>query len=466
MASLAEDLRPAMSETGALPVSLKLGWSSGAFGIAILMNGISGLILLFCASILKIDPWLAGAIIFVSKMFDVVTDPIVGMWSDRHESPRGRRRPFLLWGAWMSAASFAMIFSSPIFANQWLTASYVFVALCIYAFGYTLYNIPFMAMPAEMTEDTHERSSIHAYRIVFVALGSLIAGAGSKFALERLGKTDPQSYAVLGVGLAALILISTLIAYYATGRARFTVRAAQRPSSALVQMRGEFTAVRSNPDFLRLIGVKFFQLMGVQTTLAAFAYFMVQYLQRSFDTFALFGLVSTVATIAAAPVLVSLSRRTSKKAAYFVAAGANIAYSLSWMLASPGEPTWAIVARAALVGVAVAGNVTMAMSMLTDIINRDAASSGVYREGVFTAFYSFVEKLTGAVGPLIVGVMLSIAGFDNKQNFELHQSGNVDQVLLMAVSWLPTLFGLVAVWLLAGYDGRQPPVRIETGKEA
>ena len=466
MATVAETLPPHPVRAEKLGFGLKLGWSIGAFGIAILMNGISGLILLFCASILKIDPWLAGAIIFTSKLFCVVNDPIVGVWSDRMASARGRRRPFLLWGSLISAASFAMVFTAPALGNQWLTGAYVFVALCVYGFGYALFNIPYMAMPAEMTDDTHERSSIHAYRIVFVALGGLIAGAGVKFALERLGKTDPHSYALVGLGCAALILLSTVGAYLATGTARFTTRATQAPMTAATQLRVESALVLRNGNFLRLIGVKFFQLMGVQTTLAAFAYFMVQYLGRSFDTFALFGLVSTVATIAAAPLLVMLSRRTSKKTAYFVAAGCNIAYTLSWSLAGPGEPIWAIVLRAVLVGIAVSGNVTMAMSMLTDIINRDAEVSGVHREGVYTAFYSFVEKLTGAVGPLIVGVMLSLAGFNNQQSFEIHQGGDVDTALLLAVSWLPTSFGLVAVALLAGYDGQQAPMQTMHDKEA
>ena len=83
------------SDSAALPTSLKLGWGSGAFGIALLMNGISGLILLFASSILQIEPWLAGLVIFLAKLIDVVTDPVVGVWSDRFESPRGRRRPFL-----------------------------------------------------------------------------------------------------------------------------------------------------------------------------------------------------------------------------------------------------------------------------------------------------------------------------------------------------------------------------------
>ena len=437
--------------TDHLPVGLKLGWATGAFGVALLMNGIGGLILLFCASILQIDPWLAGLVIFLAKVLDVVTDPAVGVWSDRYKSPRGRRRPFLLWGAVLSAISFAAIFTAPQFANQYVTASYVFVVLCLYAIAYTLYNIPYMSMPSEMTDNYHERSSIHAYRMVFVSLGALIASAGIKSVLEFLGKTEAASYAIVGLVCGALILISMLIAYFTTASARFTQGAEASTKSNAAQVVDEFNAVRSNPHFLRLIGVKFAQLMGVQTTGAAFAYFFVQSLGRDFNVLAIFGIAVSISTIVFAPLVVKFSKQVGKKNTYYCAGAINILYALSWSLAVEGEPIWSIILRGAIVGIAFSGNVVMAMSMLTDIINEDAKRTGVRREGAFTALYSFVEKLTGAFGPLIVGFALSIAGFNNKLPFDVPQGGNVDTALLFAVSWLPACFGLIAIWLLAGY---------------
>ena len=454
MATTAEpafDVHPADADAE-LPKTLKLGWASGAFGVALLMNGISGLILIFTASILQIDPWLAGLVIFLAKMIDVVTDPVVGVWSDKYESPKGRRRPFLLWGSILSAVSFALIFTAPAFANQYLTAAYIFVVLCFYAIAYTVYNIPYMSMPAEMTDNYHERSSIHAYRIVFVSLGALAAQAGIKVVLEALGKTEAQSYAVVGVACGLLILISMLIAYFSTARARFTHAGAPSRESNFRQIVTEFNAVKSNKNFLRLISVKFAQLLGVQVSGAGFAYFFVQSLGRDFNVLAMFSVVVTASVIICAPLLVRLSKRVGKKHTYYFAAFVNVIYALSWSLGSMDEPTWAILARGAVVGIAFGGNVVMAMSMLTDIINEDANRTGVRREGAFTAMYSFVEKLTGAVGPLIVGVALSVAGFNNKLPFDVPQGGNVDTALLMAVSWLPAVFGLIAVWLLAGYN--------------
>lgn len=429
-----------------LPVTLKLGWGIGAFGVAMLMNGISILIFFYLVAILKIEPALAGTLIFISKIFDVFIDPFVGLWSDRIKSPRGRRRPFLFWGAFICAASFAIIFTSPIFDSEWMTATYVLVALCIYAGGYTLFNIPYLAMPAEMTDNYHERSSIHAYRIVFVSLGSFLAASVAPAVLERLGKTEPSSYATIGLVIAALIFVTMMACYLATAKARFT-----RGNAGATRLSADVSAIVGNKLFLRLIGVKFAQLLGMQTTQAAMIFFVVQSLHLKLDIFVIFGIVTTITSVLVAPLMVRFSKRYGKRNTYYIAAACNIAYSLSWSLAEPGEPNWAIALRAFIVGIAVVGNVTMAMSMLTDIINLDARRTGVRREGTYTAMYSFVEKLTAAFGPLIIGFALSLAHFNNKLPPDVPQGGSVDTALLFAVSWLPTFFGFIAVWLLSGY---------------
>ena len=121
------------------------------------------------------------------------------------------------------------------------------------------------------------------------------------------------------------------------------------------------------------------------------------------------------------------------------------------MLAQPNDPVWMIALRGLIIGIGGTGNVIMAMSMLTDIINYDSKIHGERREGIFTAFYSFVEKFTFAFGPLIVGVALSIAGFDANRPKEELQSPEVRQALLMGMSYIPAVMGIISIWLLRGY---------------
>jgi GPH family glycoside/pentoside/hexuronide:cation symporter len=447
---------PTTARTDVLPVSLKAGWGVGAFGIALLLNGISTLIFFYMVGILKLEPALAGAIIFAAKIVDVIVDLAVGIWSDRLQSSRGRRRPFLLWGGMICAASFAMIFTTPLFANTWLTTVYAFTALCLYSIGYTAYNIPYLAMPAEMTDSYHERSSIHAWRMAFVTVGSFVAGSIAPAVLERLGRTVWTSYALIGIVCAALILISTWAAYAFTAKARFTM-ASTRP----VTLFADYLAISKNRHFMRLIGVKFAQLLGGQATQAAMLFFIVQSLQLRLTVLVVFGLAVTLSSLLATPLLVKFSRRYGKKAGYYVAAFMTALYALSWSFAGPGEPLWAIALRGLIIGVGFTGNVLMAMSMLTDIINFDARQSGAHRESAYTALYSFVEKFTAALGPLIIGFALSLAHFNTKLPPDVPQPGDVRFALLFSVSWLPALAGLVAVWLLSGYKLTQADLENE-----
>jgi GPH family glycoside/pentoside/hexuronide:cation symporter len=87
----------------ALPVRIKLGWSIGALGAGLLVNGIAALAFFYMVGVLKIEPAIAGGIVFIAKIVDVITDPIMGVISDRHKSPKGPRRPYLPLGAILSA---------------------------------------------------------------------------------------------------------------------------------------------------------------------------------------------------------------------------------------------------------------------------------------------------------------------------------------------------------------------------
>ena len=437
---------PAPEEAVSVPGSVRVAWGSGALGIALLMNSIGGMILFYMVSVLRIEPALAGALIFASKLLGVVTDPMVGTWSDRLQTDGSRRRPFLLVGAFACAASYVLIFTTPMFAAQGLRAAYVFGALMVYTLGYSLFNVPYMSMPAEMTDQYHERTAIHSVRMMFVAAAGLVVGMVFPLMLERMGRLAWSSYAVVGLTGGAIILAATLTAWAGTGRARYARAQTTRP-----KVMAEIGHVLANRHFLRLLGVKFSQLLGVAATQAASMYFLLNVLQRKLTVLAPATLVATLVQLAAAPALVWVSRRIGKAQTYIFGAVLYLLTVASWAFASPAEPIWMYTVRLAIISFGACANVIMAMSMLTDIIALDTQKSGIRREGVFTAFYSFTEKFTFAFGPLIVGVALSAAGFDKNLPPEVMQTPQIRQALLLGVCYIPGLLGIASIVLLAGY---------------
>ena len=124
------------------------------------------------------------------------------------------------------------------------------------SFGYTLFNIPYLAMPAEMTDDYHERTSIHSYRVMSYSVAGLI-GAGIPILLEEMGKTSWHSYATIGMIGATIIFLTMLITWYGTKDARFSTAPIERP-----KILTELGHVFSNKHYIRLLALKFCQLFG------------------------------------------------------------------------------------------------------------------------------------------------------------------------------------------------------------
>ncbi|MEM9532615.1 MAG: MFS transporter [Pseudomonadota bacterium] len=432
-----------------LPRRLKLFWGSGAMGVAMLMNAASILILIYLVSVLKLDPALAGTLVFLSKIIDAISDPIVGMISDRSKFKSGRRRPFMFVGSFLSAVSFGLLFSIPEFEGQTLTAAYAFGCLVLYTIGYTVFNVPYMAMSAEMTDGYEERTSLHGYRVVFVSVGSSVAAGGAPFVLQLLGQTR-ESYSIVSIGLAALIFASLITCWWGTGSARTRERVHSK-HNFLSQARLLF----SNRHFVVLIAVKALQLIGIMSVASVTLFYLKQYVGMDLRYLLLFALVNTICTFLAIAPLTKLAARIGKRGGYFLTASLTALYNLSWILVEPAPdmadflPGYLV--RAAVSGVCIAGNVMFAMSMLTDTIEYDARVTGMRREGVYAAMYSFVEKLSAALAPFLVGWILAFAGYDKTLGADELQTGTALFGILLGMAYLPALMIILSMAVLWFY---------------
>lgn len=408
------------------------------------MNGISALSLFYFTVVLRMEPALAGLIVFVSRIYDAVSDPVSGYLTDRTRSRFGRRRPYLLAGAIVSAVAFAMVFNVPIESGgMWMNA-YVLGALLLYTTGYSLFNVPYMAMPAEMTRSYHERSVIHGYRVASAALGGLAVQFLAGFVLEALGK-NRAGHSVVGWIGAALILTTMLIAFFGTASA---------PDEPLRASRVPFwRQVRSflaNRPFRQVLGVKLAQLVGLSASTGGLVFFLVNVIDRPLTVLPAFGLATTIAVMIGTPALLWLSKRIGKRGGYAVAAAITGMASLSWMWAVPGEPLWTLLLRGFALGIAFSGNVMFAMSMLADAMELDRHRTGLRREGMYSALYSFVEKLATSVGPLVLGGALSFAAFD-PDTPPAEVTPAVRQAVLVGIAYVPAAMAVVACTILAFY---------------
>jgi GPH family glycoside/pentoside/hexuronide:cation symporter len=441
--------------TDKLPLSIKFGWASGAFGVSILSNGVSALMLFYLTTIVGMAGWVAGVVLMVSKLYDVVSDPLAGWLSDRHKSPSGRRRPFLLWGAAVNALALVLIYTIPFHGNTPIVWAYVLAVNLIYTTGYSIYNVPLLAMATEMTEGYYERSILQGWRVMASSVGTAVATVGASAVLGYLGRrTGPggrvvnsaSDYALLGLIFAAFAGVGMVIAWRGTRAARFTE---QKRTTA--SWRDQVATFFGNRAALIIIGVKTVQLIGIASTASATFFLLVDVLKRSPGDLSVFGLPLLAASLVATPILARLSKLIGKRGGYMIGATATAAGALSWVWATPGEPLFYLTLRGMMTGVAFSGNVMFAMSMLNDAMEMDAHRTGLRREGMYSALYSFVEKFGNAVGPAVVGAALSLAGFDKTASVTVANAGAVRQAALLGVAYIPTGCAVIALILLSFY---------------
>lgn len=445
---------PAALETR-LPLSLKFNWACGNFGVAVVLNSVGALMLFYLTTVVGIAGWAAGVILMVSKLYDLVSDPVAGWLSDRHRSPAGRRRPFLLWGALINTVAIILVFTVPLHGNHWSVWMYVLFVNLIYTTGYSIYYVPLLAMAPEMTDGFHERSVLQGWRVMFSALGTAVATVGSGIVLGQLGHrtgvggrvvNSAADYAWLSVLFGVFTFAGMITAWRGTRRARFTEHVRTTAS-----WRAQVSSFFGNRPAIIIIGVKMAQLIGIASTGAAMLFMIVEVLRRSPGDLPWIGLPSLAVSFIVTPLLARLSERIGKRGGYLIGAACTGIGAGAWIFAQPGEPLYYLVLRSAITGVAFSANVMFSMSMLNDAIELDALRTGLRREGMYTALYSFVEKFGYALGPAAVGLALSLAGFDKTASITPENAAAVRQATLLGVSYIPVGCAVVASVLLGFY---------------
>lgn len=428
-----------------VPLRIAAAWGLGTFATTTMLNGVSVVLLYFLVTFVKVEPVIAGAMLFGSKLLDVFTDPPMGILSDRTRSRWGRRRPYLLGASLFCGLSFAMLFSVPESAGNSGVYLYVSLALVLYALSYTVFQVPYMAMPAEMTSDYHERTRVMSWRVVFMTLGNMVGSAGAPGLVKLLGE-DRAAYADMGLIIGALIFAAMLICAVGTRGAKFTTA-----DEITVPFADQIGWLWRNKPLLVLMGIKIAIYTGISSFVAVMLFFIYSVLKKGPEVLVVYSLVQTASTIAFTPACAWLSRQIGKKPAYVLCLLGFAAGLMTWLLATPDESMWVLAVRALFIGAFAAGSFLYGNSMLIDTFAYDYQISGMRREGVLSAAFSFVEKASLALGPLLIGALLSGMGFDKDLDPTEDQTPSAVRAMYIGFIWIPAGCQLVAAMLLRFY---------------
>jgi GPH family glycoside/pentoside/hexuronide:cation symporter len=253
-----------------------------------------------------------------------------------------------------------------------------------------------------------------------------------------------------GLGLAAM-----LYCVAATRSARATHW--ERPKFGLAE---QFRTALSNKPFLILIGVKLMLLLSMSSTTATMLFLVVHIMKRDPSALSIYGLVSNIGIFVSLPAWVWLGKRWNKQTLFSIAVAASAPVALSWLLASPAETNLIFGLRSFLYGLIAGGMLLMGQSLLPDTIEYDFRRTGLRREGIFSAIYSFVEKTAFALGPLIAGSLLAIFGYvpSDAHGAEV-QSASAIHGIYAGVAIIPAIASVVGAILLLFYDLTEEKLR-------
>ena len=428
-----------------------VGWGVGSFTSAALVGAVSLLHMRFMTDSLGIAIGVAGLLVVLSKVYDAILDPLMGVASDRTRTPWGRYRPYLIVGALLAAVSVTMLFNVPTSLARGGIITWSCLSLLIYSTAYTMFRIPYLALGRAITQDFGERSRLMTFSVIGSSIGTMAATSAIPFLLAGFG-SDRSAHALLAwlvTGFVALGGIATFLMIESEGeesgsqsRAHFTMAEAWR-------------AVAANRAFRALIGFKVLLFSGLALHGAAIPYFTRHALHATDFSLGSVFLMQTLAMMASQPVWVRVASRIGRRKGLIAAALMEAIAILAWFLVPAGQPSPWLQLIGGFEGLALGGIMFGLYTMLSDTMDlacSDPAAPG--QDGILAGVFVMVEKATSALGTFLFGTIMAWAGFISASDAGTIQPATVTTGIIAAIALIPAGAALLACLIL-----RDKPVR-------
>ena len=418
-----------MTTTAAPRVSLftKMAYGFGSVAYGVKNNGFDYFFLIFYSQVMGVDAGLVGTALLIALMFDAVSDPLIGYFSDNLHSKWGRRHPFMYFAAVPVAVSYFFIWNPPasLEGNElfpYLVVLAVFVRTLI-----TLYEIPSSALVAEMTTDYDERTSMLSYRYFFGWSGGTLMGwFALTFLLVPTATISNGMFNVAGfgeMGFVASCAIFVAIMVSALGTHSFIPNLNAPPAKARMTIKriySELWETLANRSFLALFLAALFG--AIASGLAAGLAFYLNTFFWGFSTeqqgiISISVVISAVIGFVVSPIV---SRWLGKKRGTIVVG--IFAFSISPtpvvlrlldVMPANGDPLlFPIILCVTIfdVGLIITYQTLMA-SMIADLVEASEVETKRRSEGVFFSAISFTRKMVQGLGVVAATIILTLAEF-------------------------------------------------------
>lgn len=385
--------------------STMLAFAMGDFYAGGCYNVIAFFYLYFLTSVVGIDPLRAGAVMAVGKVWDAVSDPLMGVLSDRTRTRWGRRRPYFLLGVPLVILSFsAMWFPLDTQSELWKTVYFTLAFMFCYTIS-TMVQVPFIAMRAELTTDYNERNSLTAVEMVVSLLSSMICAVLPYYIYAAFD--DPKTgYFVMGIVFSLFFALPLLITFFGVRETETFVSAYDCADGHLLRRMWDTLKVRTFRQYN-------WMYLGVYITMAVvstvFVYFTQDYLGRTDGTLVLGALL--LAEILGVPLATRVCNRRGKAQSVSLGSALWILFCLLTFTVTPASPVWYLYLIGACMGFSVSFALVGSISVFGEATDANELFSGERAEGTLTGVNQLLYKLVSALASLLIGWILSWSGY-------------------------------------------------------
>lgn len=427
----------------------KLAYGAGGLADVYMKQAVNPLAFPIYQIQLGVDPALLGTAIGVTRLWDALTDPLMGRISDNFRSRFGRRRPFIAAGAILSALSFIAIWWFPLGQGATYYFWHFLLGTLLFYSCYTLYGVSFSALGYGMSDNYKERTRIFAFSAFFGNIASMAVSWSFYFTQLPVFKNGIEGARMFGLLSAAGIVLFGLVPAIFL-RERLHGSGPKKKGAGLFGFR-EMATVLKIKQLRIVMGLVVLFLLSAHMVNNLGTYILIYYVYDGDMTPASVlngwkGTVQNIVALASVPLVTWLAGKLGKQRALLICLGCLLLGSLSkWFAYTPDYP-YLVLLTVVLLSPGITAVFLICQSLLADICDVDELENGQRREGLVGAAYSWAMKLAISLGFFTTGFVLVMTGFSVSKGMKQDPGTLLSMRLLFSL--VPAAAVCVAIWLV------------------
>ena len=383
-----------------------------AYGVGEFFGGgcfviINTFFIVFLTDALGMNAALAGTIPMVGKIWDAITDPIMGNITDRTKSRFGAKRLYILIGSFASAITFVLLWLN--IDSPSMTMKYIFyiVMYCLFSTGFTVLSVPYNGLLPDMMDDYSMRARFSNIRMVFSTIGASACGLVPAFIIKD--NTDADSYMRCAILFGILFFVCSITVFFGTWE-----RQKEPIRTSLAESFPQAASVFRNRSYLLFLGLYLGGQCGMDFV-SGMAVYYVKDVLHGYDKgwFMIIMAVLMVSQLIGMAIFGPLMSKTSKKLTILIAAPVRLIGVLGLLgFSYEGASLIPILVLAALIGLGNAGSLTAIFAIMADMTDIDEVITSLRRPGIVSSMATFIRKISAGLSAAAIGFMLSAVGYD------------------------------------------------------